>query len=304
MTTAAAATTAYDTRRSGITATLVAIVGLSMGSTLVKEVGAPGPVVAFWRLAFGTVIWQVIMATHHKRVTRAELRRVAPAGLLFGIDLVLFFSAVRMTRVANAEFIGALTPVFVVPIAAVVFHEQLKWAATMFGVVALGGVSLILFASPSSGEHRIAGDVLALLAMTSWVCYLLVAKRARATIDTDVFMGTVAAIATVVVAPFALATGKIGSLTGGGWLLTLTLALLTGTIAHGLLAWAQRHVDVSVISILALGQPGLAAFWAFALLHESVRGVQILGMALVVLSLGAFTLTARPRSLASGVSDH
>jgi drug/metabolite transporter (DMT)-like permease len=63
------------------------------------------------------------------------------------------------------------------------------------------------------------------------------------------------------------------------------------------LAWAQRHVDVSVISILALGQPGLAAFWAFVLLDESVRGIQIVGMAVVVLSLGAFTLTARPRSL-------
>jgi drug/metabolite transporter (DMT)-like permease len=106
-----------------------------------------------------------------------------------------------------------------------------------------------------------------------------------------------------VVAPFALATGKIGSLTASGWLLTLTLALLTGTISHGLLAWAQRHVDVSVISILALGQPGLAAFWAFVLLHESVRAVQIVGMVLVVLALGAFSVTARPRPVAADVHE-
>jgi hypothetical protein len=32
-------------------------------------------------------------------------------------------------------------------------------------------------------------------------------------------------------------------------------------------------------------------------LSESVRAIQIVGMVLVVLSLGAFTLTARPRSL-------
>lgn len=297
MTTAAAALTAHDSRRSGIAATLLAIVGLSIGSTLVKKVGSPGPVVAFWRLVFGTVIWQLILAAQHKRITKAELRQVAPAGLLFGIDLVLFFTAVRLTRVANAEFIGALTPVFVVPVAAVVFHEQLKWIATLFAATALGGVALILFASRSSGGHKILGDVLAVAAVTSWVCYLLVTKRARATVDTDVFMGTVAAIAMVVVFPFALSTGEIVSLTAGGWLLTLTLALLTGTIAHGLLAWSQRHVDVSVISILALGQPGLAAFWAFALLDETVRGVQIVGMVLVVLSLGAFTLTARPRTI-------
>lgn len=298
MTTAAAATTVHDTRQSGVAATLGAIVGLSLGSTLVKKVGAPGPVVAFWRLTFGTVIWQVILASQHKRATWAEVRRVAPAGVLFGVDLVLFFTAVRLTRVANAEFIGTLAAVFVVPIAALVFHEKLRWSATMFGVTALGGVAIILFSSPShSGGHKILGDVLAFCAMLSWVCYLLVAKRVRATVDTDVFMGTVAAIATVVVAPFAIAGGKIGSLTASGWLLTLALAVITGTIAHGLLAWAQRHVDVSVISILALGQPGLAAFWAFTLLHEAVRGVQIVGMVLVVLSLVAFTLMARPRSL-------
>ena len=297
MTTAVATTTVHDTRRIGVAATLIAIVGLSLGSTLVKKVGAPGSVVAFWRLAFGTVIWQVILASQHKRITLAELRRVAPAGVLFGLDLVLFFTAVRLTRVANAEFIGTLAAVFVVPIAALLFHEKLKWSATVFAATALDGVAIILFASPSSGEHKIAGDILAFCAMMSWVCYLLIAKRVRATVDTDVFMGTVAAIATVVVAPFALATGKIGSLTASGWLLTLALAIITGTIAHGLLAWAQRHVDVSVISILALGQPGLAAFWAFALLGESVRGIQIVGMVLVLLSLGAFTLTARPRSL-------
>jgi drug/metabolite transporter (DMT)-like permease len=297
VTATAAAAHVDDARPGGVPATLLAIVGLSMGSTLVKKVGAPGPVVAFWRLAFGTVIWQVILAVQHKRVTRVELRRVAPAGLLFGIDLVLFFSAVRLTRVANAEFIGALTPVFVVPLAAMMFHEQLRWAATAFGAAALGGVALILFASRSSGGHKLIGDVLAVAAVLSWVCYLLIAKRARATVDTDVFMGTVAAIATVVVAPFALATGKIASMTAGGWLLTLTLAFLSGTFAHGLLAWAQRHVDVGVISILALGQPGLAAFWAFVLLDETVRGVQIVGMVLVMVSLGAFTLTARPRAL-------
>jgi drug/metabolite transporter (DMT)-like permease len=301
VTTTAPPTITRETGRLGIAATLAAIVCLSMGSTLVKEVGAPGAVVAFWRLAFGTVIWQLILASQRKRVTAAELRRVAPAGLLFGLDLVLFFSAVRLTRVANAEFIGALTPVFVVPIAAVVFHEQLKWAATMFGVVALGGVAIILFASPSSGGHRIAGDLLAACACASWVAYLLVTKRVRATIDTDVFMGTVAVTATLVVAPFALATGKIGSLTAKGWLITLGLALLTGTIAHGLLAWSQRHVEVSVISILALGQPGLAALWAFVLLHESVRSIQIVGMVLVVVSLGAFTLMARPRSPVTAV---
>jgi drug/metabolite transporter (DMT)-like permease len=70
------------------------------------------------------------------------------------------------------------------------------------------------------------------------------------------------------------------------------LAILSGSAAHGLLVWAQRHVPVSHISVLQLAQPVLAASWAWIFLGESVGGVQGIGMVVVVASLALFTRAA------------
>ena len=76
--TATPAETVRTERRLGIVAVVLACVGLSCGSTLLKLAGAPGAVVAFWRVAFGAVIWNVILRVAGYRMTWAVLRRMLP----------------------------------------------------------------------------------------------------------------------------------------------------------------------------------------------------------------------------------
>ena len=52
-------------------------------------------------------------------------------------------------------------------------------------------------------------------------------------------------------------------------------------------------MPVSTIAILQVGNPALATLWAFLILGETVTGVQAVGMAVVIGSLAAFTLTSR-----------
>jgi len=277
-------------RNLGILAVILAVVGLSTGSSLVKLTGSPGSVVAFWRLVFGAVIWCALVAFSDRHVSWRTVRRVAPVGVLFGLNLLLFFSAVRATRVANAEFIGTLTPVLTVPLAALVFHERIRWRAISFGVVALAGVALIVFNAPARGEQSTRGDLLAVGAIITWSFYLLFARRLRQTIGTSEFMATVSVVAAIVVLPVAAGTGEIFGLTAKGWILCLVLGVVTGTIGHGLLQWAQRRVELSVISVLQVAQPAMATFWAWLLLDESVQPVQVLGMGVVIAALVGFTM--------------
>ena len=78
MTAAALPATAHaSARRSlGIFAVALAALGLSSGSSLVKLAGAPGAVVAFWRLAFGAAIWGVIILVTRTPMPLAVVRRV------------------------------------------------------------------------------------------------------------------------------------------------------------------------------------------------------------------------------------
>ncbi len=78
-----------------------------------------------------------------------------------------------------------------------------------------------------------------------------------------------------------------------GWVAVMLLTLLTGIVAHGAIAFAQRHVPVATIGIIQVGQPAIAVVWAFVILGEEIHPAQVPGMALVLIGLAAFTLVSK-----------
>ena len=273
----------------GLLAVLVALLGLSLGSTIVKWIGAPGLTTATWRLVFGAAIWMIVLHARGGRLSTRAVRLAGPSAFFFATDLGLFFVAVTKTSVANAEFIGSLVPVMVVPFAALLFHERLRITSLAWGALALGGVALILFTAPSSGTSTTVGNALAFGAMCMWAGYLLSARGARAVLGTTEFMTTVAVLASCLLLPVAAVAGKLWEVPAGGWKDLVLLAVLTGTICHGLLAWAQTRVPVSTIAILQVGNPALATVWAYLVLGETVTAIQTVGMVVVIAALAAFT---------------
>jgi drug/metabolite transporter (DMT)-like permease len=182
--------------------------------------------------------------------------------------------------------------VAVVPLAAVLFHERIRLGSVVFGGLALAGVAVILFTAPVSGASTPLGNTLAVMAMAMWAGYLLSARRARVLLGTSEFITTVSVIAAILLVPVAAVSGKLWEVPASGWKYVLLLAVLTGTMSHGLLAWAQTRVPVSTIAILQVGNPALATLWAFLVLGETITGVQAVGMAVVIGALAAFTLTS------------
>ena len=271
----------------GIGAVLVAVVGLSTGSTMIKSTGAAGATVAFWRLAFGAVIWQVILAVRRTPMSVAAWRATLPCGLLFGLNLTAFFTGVTHTRISHAEFIGTLGPLIVVPIAAYHLRERVKPVIGVLGALALGGVSLIIFQSSKGGKQGWLGDSMIAGAMLLWSAYLFASKHARRGFGTSVFMAGMTASAALTVLPFALATHRFTDVHMKGWVLIVIMSIVSGVVGHGLLAWAQRHIPLSTMSLLQLGQPALGTTWAWVFLHETVKPMQMVGMAIVLVSVSA-----------------
>jgi drug/metabolite transporter (DMT)-like permease len=287
MTTAAPAVR-HRTSPLGLAAVVAGAACLSLGSTLVKKAGLPGVVVAFWRLFFGMLIWWVLMAATRTRPRWGRMKRAIPAGIVFGLDLAFFFSAVTRMRVASAEFIGALAPFAVLPLAAIFLKERIRPAAVACGVLAVSGVALIVLTAPSTGQNTVVGTLFAFCAVLSWATYLLLTKKVRATLSTVEFMTVTATVACVTVGPLAVASPAFVPDTPSQWGWVLALAVMTGTVAHGLVVWSQKLVPVSTISTLGLSQPAMAATWAWLILGESLLAVQVVGMAVVLVALFLF----------------
>jgi drug/metabolite transporter (DMT)-like permease len=284
-------------RFAGIVGVGIAIVGLSFNTTLVKSIGAPATVVAFWRMLFATVGWHGFLLVKKKSPTKAQWKAGIVPGVLFAANLLLFFNGTIRTAVAHAEFIGALTPLLVIPAAALVFHERVPKAVLWLGLVALSGLALIIFIGRSSRGVSVTGDVLIGCAICTWSAYLLVTKSVRATMGTAPFMAVLTSICCVTVAPLAVQSGKLFSLSTKGWVLVVVMSISAGIVCHGLIAWAQTRVPVGVITLLQLAQPVLGTLIGFLVLHEKVRPLQIVGMAVVICAVAAVARVSAQRSV-------
>ena len=271
-------------RKLAVAGIAVAVVGLSLGSTMVKATRTSGPTVAFWRLFVGSVIWAAVTAHAGKWPTWEQVRRATPAGLLFGVNLAFFFSGIRITRIAHAEFIGTLAPFIVLPVAATVFGERLKPIIGLLGMVSLSGIALILLSA--GGTTNWTGNAMCAGAVSTWAAYLLITRKVRPTLDVRAFMLVMTLTACLTVLPIALVRDGLGVPTTKAWVLIGVMGVTSGVLSHGLYAWAQGKVPVSSMSLLQTSQPALSATWAWWFLDESIRPIQVVGMGIVLASVG------------------
>jgi drug/metabolite transporter (DMT)-like permease len=272
----------------GALAVVGLVVAFSLSSTLVKRAESPGVLLAFWRMAVVTVVWNVYLRSTGRRVTLAHLRQAAVPGVLLGLNLATFFVGVTHNSVVNAALIGSLSPFLIVPLGAGLFKEHQVPRALVFALVAFAGVGIVVLNAPPLGDASVQGNAFGVLAMLLWVGYVVSTRHFRREMDVATFMSTVTPIATLAVLPLALAHGDVFGMSGTGWTYMLVLTLLTGVAAHGLMVFAQRTIQIGTIGISQVVQPALAVVWSFLLLGETLRQQQVAGIAVGLSGLLAF----------------
>ena len=183
---------------------------------------------------------------------------------------------------ANAEFIGALTPVILVPAGALLFKERINTRALWFGLVSFAGLMLVLFNVPANGVATWTGNLIIVCAMFSWATYLLTSRRLRAEMSVQAILCAVMMIASRHGLPARAVQRQPRRDHRPLVAVHRAAAVMTGTAAHGFIVYAQHTVPVGTISILQVAQPALAVVWAYLFLDQTIRPVQLLGMALVI----------------------
>jgi drug/metabolite transporter (DMT)-like permease len=282
-----------DTRSAGVIAVLSASLFWSFGGVLGKSTGASGIVLSFWRLWIASAVLLLVSAAMHRWPSRADLKASCIAGILFGLNLCVFFITLQYTTIAVALIIGALSPVLALPIAVMFMGERVTGVKVGCALVAVTGVVIAVLTAPAAADGTTTkpiGYVWAVVSLLVWVLYLLQTKRVRATVETVRYMTSVTIIGTVTVSMLALVTrSHLSQIHGAGWLWVTLLALGPGIAGHGLVAWAQPRVDASVTSVLIQLEPVGASIAAWVFLDERVSLPQALAMMVVV---GALSVLA------------
>ncbi len=261
----------------------------SFGGVLGKSTHASGVVLSFWRMWIAVALLSVVLAVTKKRPSANDFRRSAIAGVLFGLNICVFFIAIETVSIATALIIAALGPVVVLPVSVAFFGERATAVKMVCAAVSVLGVIVAVVAAPDDGpgdKNSTVGYLWAVLSLALWLAYLLVSKGVRADVETVRFMFVVSVIGALTVSVLVVVGSKnLGQIHGAGWAWVTLLAIGPGIAGHGLVAWAQPRVDASVTSVLIQAEPVGASAAAWIFLGQRVSLAQALAMAAVIVAL-------------------
>jgi drug/metabolite transporter (DMT)-like permease len=267
--------------RLGVIAVLIPISGFSVMNVIVKLAHLQALAFAFYRLWMGTAVMLIALLVTGHRLSLDTLRRAAPAGVLFGANLALFFTALKLTSVTDVLIVAALQPALTLIVAGPLFGEQVTAQDWAWTGVSLAGVVLVIVGSSGSPQWSLKGDLFAVGALLAWSTYWVVSKRVRQDVPAFEYMSAVTLTAAVVVTPIALFSGQSFHVR---WQDSLWLVLFVAGAqgGHTLLAWSHAQVEVSVSSLLVLAEPVIAPVAALLILGEPLPALSIAGGAVAV----------------------
>lgn len=290
-----------------VLAVLVAVFAWGAGPIMTKAVDVSINSTIFWRtLAWPPVLWAVAR-WRGGRITRASLRAALVPGVFFGASTITGFTAFMTTSVANATLIGNVASAFTLFLAPRVLGERVRGVQYACAVGSFAGVALIVLGAGGTGGATLRGDLLALANAATWTVYFLVSKRIRTAtdaVDTWSFLGSVAVCQLLVTVPWALATSDdLLGLSARDVLLISVMILVPGTTGHGLMVWAQRHVDATVSALVLLLGPVISGILAWVFYDQAVTVLQATGGAVVLASLAGVVRLAAPSASRRALVD-
>lgn len=267
------------------------MVGWGASGVLAKAIDLDSLMVVAYRFWTSTVIFFAFLALRGRPLTWHKFRVALPGGIGLALDVAFFFSAVKLTAVANASVIVALQPLLMLYLSARMLGEKITRTQVAWSGVALCGVIVLLFGSAGLPEANWKGDLLAFGAIFAWTAYMYYSKTTQHTLDPVEYTAATGLVAAAMNTPLIFVFGQtvaLPSAADAGYLAAMVFG--SGLAAHLLMNWSLTRIPVWVGSILSLLIPAGATLMAWFFLGESITALQALGIGLTLIALAAIAL--------------
>jgi len=276
----------------GVVGAAIAVSAWGTTGVLIKAIDLDPVAISFYRFTLYSTLVAVVMSLRGRPPGWRALIVAAPGGLFLGGDVVLFFTAVKMTSVVNATTIGALQPILVLAIAARMFSERITGREIAAAAGAIAGVIVIVSRSSGTPQWSGTGDLAALGALFCWTGYLVMAKKAAGQITPSQYTIGTGFWTAVVSLPVGLIAGQDMSVPNPGeWGELLVLVMVGGLLGHSVMNASLPRIPLWLGSVMTLLVPVVASLIAWAALGEALDAVQIGAIVAVVGALAIVVLS-------------
>jgi len=287
-----------------VIAAITAVAAWGIGPIFTKAMTVDTPAIVFYRMLIGAPMMITMAYRTGGALTRDLMRKTALPGILFGLSFLSGFASVKMTSIANATLITTVQPILVLFVAPKLFGERIRARQLMYSAFSMAGVLLVVLAAASTSGAKLSGDLMALLNVVIWTVYFILSKKRRvAGVHSWSYLAAVFLWASFFILPFGVvASNDLGAMESLDWVYVVAMAIGPGLVGHGLMTWAQSHVDVTLASLLGLMSPVISTVAAWFVFGESLTPWQIVGAAAVLSFLAL--LVGEQKSSAEAAIEH
>lgn len=283
---------------------VVGVLGVSASGPLMAGTQAPALAIAFWRNAIATVgLAPVAAGTRRhelRRLTVADLRTSAFAGLMLAGHFGTWVTALKLTSVAAATAMVCTQIGWVVLLGRLrgepVTRAVLVGLATSFtGVLLISGVDLSL------SVRALTGDLLAVAGGVFAAGYILAGASVRQRLSTTTYTVLCYGICALVLLVLCAATGSaLGGYAATTWLGLVSVTVCAQLLGHSVFNHLLATMSPRTVSlILLLEVPGAAILAGIFLGQAPAVGVYA-GLVLILAGL-AVVVTRSPGAVEDAV---
>ena len=269
-------------------AVFLGVVCWGWGPVIVRGISAPFMAFTPIRMLIGLPIMATITYASGGRLTRAVWRASFVPSIFYTASLLCAFASFQKTSIATSTLIVSLNPIALLVVAPFVLKERVTKQKVFWCLVAVAGVSLVVFGKTSGGGNTLEGDLYAVGNLIFWTTYAVGTKRVRdAGVHPYAFLTVATAVSVVLLFPLAFDTGAdFDEIGGNDWWLMLLQVVVAGVMGMGSIAWANRYMDATLVALLGLGSPVLSSIFAWWIFEQSMTVVQILGAGVMLAAVG------------------
>jgi drug/metabolite transporter (DMT)-like permease len=228
-----------------------------------------------------------------------------PVGMAYAATLTLFVLANKLTTAANAVFLQATAPVYMLVMGPLLLKERVRLSELRFIVVAVAGMTLFFVGSERSvatAPDPAAGTVLAAISGVTWALVIAglrwMGRRGApgAPSLAPVVAGNLLVFA--VCLPMALPVARFAAVDVAA---ISYLGVVQIGLAYVCMTRAMREVPALEASLLMLLEPVLNPMWAWLVHGERPSRWALAGGALILVATAANALRESPNAGQHGV---
>ncbi len=260
-------------------------------------------VVSFYRGAIGllfVLVWLALRPYSSGLASRRLWFWSAIAGLGVAGNFAFYFVSIAEGSVAVAATLMYCAPVFVYLISFALKLERptpLKWGA--ISMVMLGVMLLTRIYDMGAGDVTLLGVGAGLLSGLSYAVFIFGFKYAGPHGSPQaILVIAFAALVAILIWP-SDAGQALAVLSAPGWPLFAALGVLGAGLSFILYIAGLNDTAPAVASIVAMIEPVTASLFGVVVLHESLIGSQIVGMALILVTVTALSVCSNTRQASS-----